>query len=156
MTDDMIRKMKDNQGVIQVNYYTSFIDSAVANYNAKKNEAVKAMRAEKKLSKDDPAAKVLEAQYNKDHPVPGVSIEVVADHIDHIKQLIGVDYVAIGSDFDGVNGDLPIGLKDVSTYPNLIYTLLKRGYSDSDIEKICYKNVWRVWNKVEEVAKATK
>jgi len=94
-------------------------------------------------------------QYKKDHPVPEVSIEVVANHIDHIKQLIGIDHVAIGSDYDGVDGNLPTGLRDVSTYPNLIYTLLKRGYTEEDIEKICYKNVWRVWNKVEDVAKAS-
>jgi membrane dipeptidase len=156
MTDDMIKKMGENGGVIQVNYFTAFIDSTVANYNSKKNKIVKTLLTEKKLKKDDPQAKLVEEQYKKDHPAPEVSIEVVANHIDHIKQLIGIDHVAIGSDFDGVSGELPNGLKDVSTYPNLIYTLLKRGYSESDIEKICYKNVWRVWNKVEDVAKESK
>jgi len=79
----------------------------------------------------------------------------VANHIDHVVKLAGIDHIAFGSDYDGVNGRLPTGLEDVSTYPNLIYTLLKRGYTEEDIAKICYKNVWRVWNKVEQVAKGS-
>ncbi len=63
-----------------------------------------------------------------------------------------IDHVGIGSDYDGVGDSLPYGLKDVSSYPNLIYHLLKRGYSDEDIAKICYKNIWRVWKEVESVA----
>lgn len=157
MTDEMIKKMGENNGVIQVNFFTGFIDSTTANYNAKKNKAVKELLAKQKGEKEKKIdASALNEQYKKDHPVPEVSIEVVADHIDHIKQLAGIDHVAIGSDFDGVDGNLPTGLKDVSAYPNLIYTLLKRGYTDEDIEKICYKNVWRVWNKVEEVAETSK
>jgi membrane dipeptidase len=66
--------------------------------------------------------------------------------------LIGIDHVGIGSDFDGVGDELPVGLKDVSDYPNLIYVLLKRGYTPDDIEKICSKNVLSTWNKVIEVA----
>ncbi|NJM24672.1 MAG: membrane dipeptidase, partial [Bacteroidia bacterium] len=77
----------------------------------------------------------------------------VADHIDHVVKLIGIDHVGIGSDFDGVGDSLPLGLKDVSAYPNLIFVLLKRGYSPEDIEKICYKNVFRVWNEVISVSK---
>lgn len=155
MTDDMIIKLGANKGVIQINFYTAFIDSALANYNKKKNLAVKELLA-KQTGKEKLDANAMEKLYKKDHPAPEVSIEVVANHIDHVKQLIGIDHVAIGSDFDGVDGNLPTGLGDVSAYPNLIYTLLKRGYTEEDIEKICYKNVWRVWNKVEEVAKASK
>ncbi|MBX2841087.1 MAG: dipeptidase, partial [Flammeovirgaceae bacterium] len=63
--------------------------------------------------------------------------------------------VGFGSDFDGVGDSLPVGLKDVSQYPNLIFELLKRGYSPEDIEKICYKNVFRVWKEVQNVAAAS-
>jgi membrane dipeptidase len=80
---------------------------------------------------------------------------MVANHIDHVVKLAGIDHVGFGSDFDGVEGRLPVGLEDPSKYPNLIYTLLKRGYTEEDIAKICYKNVWRVWNKVEQVAKGS-
>ncbi len=78
----------------------------------------------------------------------------MADHIDHVVKIAGIDHVGIGSDFDGVGDSLPLGLKDVSQYPNLIFVLLKRGYSPADIEKICSKNVFRVWNAVIETAKA--
>jgi membrane dipeptidase len=67
-------------------------------------------------------------------------------------KLAGINHVGIGSDYDGVGDSLPTGLKDVSQYPNLIYELLKRGYTEEDIAKVCYKNVWRVWNAVEAAA----
>ena len=71
------------------------------------------------------------------------------DHIDRVVELAGIDHVGIGSDYDGVGDSLPYGLKDVSSYPNLIFHLLKRGYSEDDIQKICYKNIWRGWSAVE-------
>ena len=77
---------------------------------------------------------------------------MVANHIDHVVKIAGIDHVGIGSDYDGVDGELPTGLEDVSKYPNLIFELLRRGYSPEDIEKICYKNIFRVWNKVIEAA----
>ena len=77
----------------------------------------------------------------------------VLKHIDHVVKLVGINYVGIGSDFDGVGDTLPEGLKDVSQYPNLIYELLKAGYSDNDIKKICSENILRVWSEVESTAK---
>ena len=76
----------------------------------------------------------------------------VVDHIDHVVKIAGIDHVAFGSDFDGVGDSLPYGIKDASQFPNLIFHLLKRGYSEEDIQKICYKNIWRVWNKVDDIA----
>ena len=75
----------------------------------------------------------------------------IADHIDHVVKLVGVDYVGFGSDFDGVER-LPRDVKDVSEIPNVIYELLKRGYSPQEIEKICSKNIFRVWQMVEDYA----
>ncbi len=152
MTDDMIKKLGENDGVIAVNFYTAFVDSVVANYMAKSREAIKHILAEEKLKPRDSAALRLIAEYRKENPIPVVKIEKIADHIDHIVHLIGIDHVAFGSDFDGVDEMLPKGLEDVSKYPDLIYHLLKRGYTESDIEKICYKNIWRVWSKVEELS----
>ena len=156
MTDGMIRKMKKNEGVIAVNFYNGFIDSAFANYQSKSRRAVERLLTEKKLKPGDTASLRLIAAYKKQNPAPLVDIERVVDHIDHIVGLIGIDHVAFGSDFDGVDGLLPKGLEDVSMYPNLIYRLLKRGYTENDIEKICYKNLWRVWNKVEAIAKQSR
>ncbi len=156
MTDEMIKKMGENNGVIAVNFYNGFIDSTFANYQLKSRKEIEVRLNRKKIKPGDTLAKRLIAYYKKENPAPKVDIEKVVDHIDHIVKLIGIDHVAFGSDFDGVDGLLPEGLEDVSRYPNLIYHLLKRGYSESDIEKICYKNIWRVWSKVEEVAGAGK
>jgi membrane dipeptidase len=82
------------------------------------------------------------------------TVQMVADHIDHVVKLAGIDHVGFGSDFDGV-GDLPVGLEDASKMPVLIAELLKRGYSDEDISKICYKNTFRVWRAVEDYANQT-
>jgi membrane dipeptidase len=78
----------------------------------------------------------------------------VVEHIDHVVKLAGVDHVGFGSDFDGVGDSLPIGIKDVSMYPNIIHGLLKRGYAEKDVEKICGGNLLRVWQRVEEKAKS--
>jgi membrane dipeptidase len=72
-------------------------------------------------------------------------------HFDHVINLVGVDYVGFGSDFDGVT-HLPRGIQDVSQYPNIVYEMLKRGYSEADIEKICGGNMLRVWSEVEKTA----
>ena len=79
------------------------------------------------------------------------TVKMVADHIDHVVNIAGIDYVGLGSDFDGVSS-LPRGLEDASELPNLIEELLIRGYSDEDIAKICYKNTFRVWRAVEDYA----
>jgi membrane dipeptidase len=75
----------------------------------------------------------------------------VADHIDHVRDLIGPDHIGIGSDYDGM-ASVPIGLEDVSTYPNLVVELLRRGYSDEDVRKIIGLNILRVMREVEAVA----
>ena len=79
------------------------------------------------------------------------TMQMVADHVDHVVEVAGIDHVGFGSDFDGVSS-VPRGLKDASEIPNLIAELIKRGYSDEDIAKICYKNTFRVWRAVEEYA----
>ncbi|MEM8934629.1 MAG: membrane dipeptidase, partial [Acidobacteriota bacterium] len=76
----------------------------------------------------------------------------VADHIDHVVQLVGIEHVGIGSDYDGVGDTLPNGLKDVSTFPNLIAELLARGYSEADVEAILGGNLIRVWREVDRLA----
>ena len=83
---------------------------------------------------------------------PYATLDETLDHFDHVVELVGVDYVGIGSDYDGVGDSLPIGLKDVSSYPNLVEGLIGRGYSDEDIVKILGGNMMRVWREVEAVA----
>lgn len=152
MNDDMIKVLGENGGVIQINFGSTFLDGKVADDRNKKRSMLMKLLNEKNLKYTDDAAKPIMDQFAKDHPSLFSDVEMVADHIDHVVSLAGVDHVGFGSDYDGVGDSLPTGLKDVSQYPNLIYELLKRGYTDEDIEKICYKNVFRVWEQVETIA----
>ena len=147
MSDDMIRALAKNGGVIQINFGATFLDS-VARANDAILEKLMADLGAKNLTSRDPEARAIITATGKSEVELYADVERVADHIDHVVKLAGIDYVGIGSDYDGVGDSLPVGLKDVSQYPNLIYTLLKRGYSIEDIEKICYQNIFRVWNNV--------
>lgn len=151
MTDDMIRALAKNGGVIQINFGASFLDS-VARHNSKMVDSLEHTLVAMKLNSRDSAAKPIISKFTANPKEYYSDVSRVADHIDHVVQLVGIDHVGIGSDFDGVGDSLPLGLKDVSAYPNLIAELLKRGYSPGDIEKICGKNLLRVWSKVIELS----
>lgn len=152
MSDDMIKLLGKKNGVIQINFGSTFLDVELADYRNANRSALNAILEEKGLNRSDEAARPIIEEFNKTHPKKYSTVAKVADHIDNVVQLTGIDHVGLGSDFDGVGDSLPEGLKDVSQYPNLIFELLKRGYSDEDIEKICYKNVFRVWSEVEKIA----
>jgi membrane dipeptidase len=151
MSDDMIKELAKNGGVIQINFGSGFLDSVYIRRRDELRNIRLDYASQNNVAPNDSLVTAYMNQYIKDNPNYS-TVQVVADHIDHVKNLVGIDYVGLGSDFDGVGDSLPDGLKDVSEYPNLIFELLKRGYSEDEIEKICYKNVWRVWNKVIEVA----
>ncbi len=153
MSDELIQAMAKNGGVMMINFGGSFIDSAYAAGAGKVREHLINYMTENNLNRTDSAYQAYAASYAEaNNPFP--TVQRVADHIDHVKKLVGVDYIGLGSDFDGVGDSLPTGLKDVSMYPNLIAELLKRGYSKEDIQKICYKNIFRVWKAVEDYAAA--
>lgn len=149
MSDEMIKALAKKGGVIQINFGTSFLDEKARLDIGEKQKKLQAMLQEKGLKMSDEAAKPILEQFQKDNPILFADVEKVADHIEHVIKLAGVDYVGIGSDYDGVGDTLPTGLKDVSQYPNLIYVLLKRGYTEKDIAKIMSQNMWRVWKKVQ-------
>lgn len=155
MNDDMIKALGKNGGVIQINFGSAFLDSTVRAGNEINRKKLKALLDEKGLKQSDSLAQPIVEDFRKNNPSLYADVEIVANHIDHVVKLAGIDHVGIGSDYDGVGDSLPTGLKDVSQYPNLIYVLLKRGYTEEDIAKICYKNVWRVWNQVEAAAKGS-
>ncbi|MCX8489714.1 MAG: dipeptidase [Cyclobacteriaceae bacterium] len=154
MSDDMIKKLGEHNGVIQINFGSTFLDSTVRAENDINRKKLATLLDEKKMKMSDSLAKPVIEEFKKTNPSLFADVEIVANHIDHVVKIAGINHVGIGSDFDGVGDSLPTGLKDVSQYPNLIYILLKRGYTEEDIEKICYKNVWRVWNEVERVTKS--
>ncbi|MEZ4988360.1 MAG: dipeptidase [Saprospiraceae bacterium] len=152
MNDDMIKALAINGGVIQINFGSTFLDGNVAAQRDSLRAALSAILSEKGLNYRDEAAKPLIAAFEKANPVLFADVTTVANHIDHVVKLAGIDHVGFGSDFDGVGDSLPTGLKDVSMYPNLIYELLRRGYQEDEIAKMCYGNVFRVWNQVALVA----
>ena len=151
MPDTLIKALAANGGVIHINFGSSFLSNEVKANRTKMSEDLTNYRVDNELTSEDSAYIAYAEKYAQENNVYE-DITTVADHIDHVVDLVGIDYVGFGSDYDGVGDSLPKGLKDVSTYPNLIYELLKRGYTAEDIAKICYKNTFRVWNKVQEIA----
>jgi membrane dipeptidase len=155
MSDELIQGIAKNGGVMMINFGGAFLDSSYTAGTAQVREHLVNWLAENKLSRSDPRAQQYIEEYTaKFTPFPTVAR--VADHFDHVVRLVGIDYVGLGSDYDGVGDSLPTGLKDVSMFPNLFAELLRRGYSKEDLEKICYKNVFRVWQAVEDFASAQK
>ncbi|MBK9013259.1 MAG: dipeptidase [Saprospiraceae bacterium] len=153
MSDDMIQTLGKNGGVIMINFGSTFLDSRVVKSREAMRTKLIAMLEANGLKEEDEAAKpIFKAFTEENRDSLYADVEMVANHIDHAVKLAGIDHVGLGSDYDGVGDSLPTGLKDVAAYPNLIYVLLKRGYSEADIEKICYKNLFRVWREVERVA----
>jgi membrane dipeptidase len=155
MSDELIQGLAKNGGVMMINFGGAFLDSAYTSGTAQVREHLVNWLAENKLSRSDPRAQQYIEEYTaKFTPFPTVAR--VADHFDHVVSLVGIDYVGLGSDYDGVGDSLPTGLKDVSMFPNLFSELLRRGYSKEDLEKISYKNVFRVWQAVEDFAASQK
>ncbi|MEP2026711.1 MAG: dipeptidase [Reichenbachiella sp.] len=146
MSDDMIKLLASKKGVIQINFGSTFL----LDKSLKKYDTLKTVKKEFKMQNPDASDAewtIYENQWMEDHDF-FADVKDAADHIDHVVNLVGVDYVGLGSDFDGVGNSLPTRLKTAADYPKLIEELLERGYSEEDIEKICYKNVFRVWDAV--------
>ena len=153
MGDFMLQALGRNGGVIMINFGTDFLDGDISKNRDEMRAKLRERLDRQGLTDEDAAAQPIIEQFRQEYEKPlFADVERVADHIDHVVALAGIDHVGLGSDFDGVGDSLPTGLKDVAGYPNLIYELLKRGYSEIDIEKICYRNLFRVWREVEQVA----
>lgn len=126
--DDILAQVTTNGGVVMVTFVPGFVSDEVAAFNA------------------------LSADQRQGRQAPRASIIQVADHIDHIKKVAGIDAIGLGGDFDGIT-QVVMGLEDVSTYPDLLAELLRRGYSDDDIRKIAGKNILRALKAAELVKK---
>ncbi|GAB5520927.1 MAG: dipeptidase [Rhodothermales bacterium] len=149
MGDDLIKRLAENEGVIMINFGSSFLRSEYQAGATPIRTQFNKYIVENNLPRRSPEAIHYLEKLRKENPV-GTVDDVVA-HIEHVKNLVGVDYIGLGSDFDGVT-TLPAGLNDASTYPNLIYELLKKGYTEEEIVKILGGNALRVWREVERVA----
>lgn len=148
--DDVLLRVKENGGVVMVCFVGSFVSEELRLWQVAYAAERDRLRREH-LDKRKLAAAELQA-WREANSRPEATVEQVADHVDHIRNLIGVDFIGIGGDYDGTTS-LPVGLEDVSTYPNLFVELLRRGYSDEELAKIAGRNVLRVMREVEHVAK---
>ena len=149
MDDNMIKALADNEGVIMINFGSSFVSAVTRQWS----DTLKAKFDAASTKWGEDKAKEIEANFRSASPYPFASLDMVLDHIDHVRDLVGIDYVGIGSDFDGVGNSLPRDLKDVSYFPHLIQGMLNRGYSEQEIEKVLSGNLMRVWKRVEAMAK---
>lgn len=155
MTDDMLRALARNGGVVMINYEVSFLSEEYRASNARQNGDVVAQmnRMSEKCGGDEACTTLETARINraamKSGQLPMVSWEKIIDHIDHAVKVAGVDHVGLGSDFDGAT--MPIGMDDASKLPRITEALLKKSYSDADIEKILGGNLLRVMEQVERV-----
>jgi len=147
--DDVLRMVKQNHGVVMVNFYPPFISQAVATWDADRAGASAKFDA---LYVGQPdRAKAAMDQWKKEHPQPKATIAQVADHIDHIRKIAGVESVGIGSDFDGIE-ITPEGLEGVDTYPALFAELARRGWTDGELAALAGRNLLRVMREAEQVA----
>jgi membrane dipeptidase len=153
MTDEMIVALAKKGGVVQVNFYCGFISQKFRDNDAADTKALDARMAKETAGQNlsEPDRQILSEKLRKEMRLSRATLADVVDHIDHIRKIAGIDAIGIGGDFDGVSCT-PVGLDDVSKYPNLTRALLEKGYSAADIGKIYGGNFLRVMRAVEAAA----
>ena len=155
IADDMIVRLAENGGAVMINYGSAFLTQKAQEYNPARRAAEAAYMEENNLEPSSEEMIAFEEAFVAEHgSYPYATLDETLDHFDHVVDLVGIDHVGIGSDYDGVGDSLPIGLKDVSSYPNLVEGLIGRGYSDEDIVKILGGNLLRIWREVEAAAES--
>ena len=147
--DEILSRLKANGGVAMVTFVPSFI--APEGGRRYPLQLAQVRRLRKAHPKDPVRVEAAMQAWYKAHPDPPATLAMVADHIDHMRQVAGIDHIGIGSDFDGIQST-PAGLEDVSKYPALTAELLRRGYSEGDVQKVLGQNVLRVMRDVERAA----
>ena len=153
MSDEMVRRLAENGGVIQINFGSSFLTAEANAYSDRRGKAQERFREEHGVEARSAEDRAFRDEWSAANPFPFATVAVVADHVDRAVALAGVDHVGLGSDFDGVGPTLPTGLEDVSKYPALLARLLDRGYSREDVAKIAGGNLMRVWRDAEIVSR---
>ena len=152
LSDELAKAIAAKGGVIQVPFGNAFVDPASAANTVAYFAAYAKYEDDRTAGRTTQTVAEFDDSWEKSHPPLPVKIDAVLDQIDYGVKLVGIDHIGIGSDFDGVNGALPDGLKSVADYPNLIAGLRARGYSDVDIRKILGGNLLRAWRQIEAAA----
>ncbi|OJH40063.1 dipeptidase [Cystobacter ferrugineus] len=153
LSDELIRAIAAKGGVVMISFGSGFLLQAAQDHEKRLREEAMAFIQQQGLTRESPEVRTFIENWLREHPFPRARVEDVADHIDHVVKLVGIDHVGLGSDFDGVGPTLPVGLEDVSRYPNLFRVLLERGYGEAELEKLASGNVFRVWRQVEATAR---
>ncbi len=157
MTDEMLRAMTKNGGVVQVNFFSAFVDEDYrkANLAQAKDEAAAVQQYVDKMKAEGKAVNYVDEDRIEREwaaKIPRPPLKSLIDHIDHIAKVAGIDHVGLGSDFDGVSGATPQGIDSAADLPKITQALLDRGYSADDIKKILGGNLMRVFREVEGVS----
>jgi membrane dipeptidase len=147
--DDVLKLVKENRGVVMVNFYSGFISPEAARVMTRMFEVSRELK--KKFPKEEEYREAYRA-WVKENPYPAGDVREIVDHIDHIVKVAGIDHVGIGSDFDGVT-KLPAQMKDVSCYPLITQIMLERGYTKEQIHKVLGGNLMRVFAEAEKVSR---
>jgi membrane dipeptidase len=148
--DSILARLPKNGGVVMVAFVPGFVSQPIATYE--KERAAESQAAMQRARPDSMAWVAAMKQWDAAHARPVSSVKDVADHIEHIRKVAGVNHVGFGSDFDGTGNDLPEGLKDVSTFPVILAELSRRGWSDADLRKVAGENLLRAWAQAERVS----
>lgn len=149
--DSILKRLPRNGGVVMVNFYPGFVSPEIRAHDLQRAAAMSLVR--QTPGTDSAVVRLAMKTWDDAHPAPKATLAQVADHIDHIRKTAGVDNVGIGSDFDGVDDELPVGLEDLSNYPDLFAELIIRGWSDADLKKLAGENILRALEKAEQVAR---
>ncbi len=148
--DSILRRVTTNGGIVMVPFVTGFVSQAVLQYDQSTRPLITDLRA--RYGNDSAAISREIAQWRAAHPEPRATLSQVADQIDYVRKVAGVDHVGIGGDFDGIT-EVVQGLEDVSKYPALFAELARRGWSDADLRKLAGENFLRVFSQAEAVAR---
>ena len=149
LSDDLISAVAVEGGVIMVNFGSTFVSQASLDHFRARRNALNAYMKQEGIDRDHEKSEAFLTDYDRKTPMLLATVQDVADHIDYIAKLVGIDHVGFGSDFDGVGPTMPYALRDVSDYPNLIRLLLERGYTRDDLERVASGNIFRVWRAVD-------
>ena len=146
--DSILQRLPKNGGVVMVTFVPAFVSNEVAQYEKRETEENERISAE--VADTAEVSRRME-QWRAANPRPQATLAQVADHIEHVRKVAGADHVGLGSDFDGIT-NVPVGLEDVSTFPQLFAELIRRGWSDDDLRKLAGRNVLRVLREAERTS----
>jgi membrane dipeptidase len=147
--DDVLRRLPDNGGVVMITFVPAYVSQEHRDWEAA--EDAERERLADAYGAEDPRAEAGIGRWRREHPMPVATLAQVADHVEHVRRVAGVEHVGLGSDFDGISR-VVLGLEDVSTYPALFAELSRRGWSETDLSKLAGGNVLRVLRAAEAAA----